>query len=138
MKRIYLKRLLVFGLGLILSGSAVAQQTTPPRQQETAEQRAERMTQLLKTDLSLTEEQTRQAAAINRRTSQEMDQIQNNRDLAQPERRDQIQQLQVKRENEIRALLTDQQLMLFEQHQENRRNQQPGRRNPAGKRRGGN
>jgi hypothetical protein len=143
-EKMALSRMLLIVLGLWLANSTRAQTTTPPPQQAT-EQQATRMTQDLQQQLNLTETQTNQVAAINRRTIQERQQVQENQKLTRQERREQLQQIQARRTQEINALLTAPQRSRFAEHQRVQqspkvtpgRNQPPGRQPAPGKKPGG-
>jgi hypothetical protein len=115
-EKMTLPRMILILLGLWLANSTSAQNTKPP-QKQAIEQQATRMTQDLQQQLNLTEEQTNQVAAINRRTIQERQQVQENQRLTRAERREQLQQIQERRTKEIHALLTEQQRTRFAEHQ---------------------
>ena len=135
MKSLIARIIVLSGLGMLLTTGVTAQQRGMQRQSITAEQRAERMTQDLKKELNLNEQQTNQVAEINRRTTQEMEQVRNNQTLSRQERRAQMHQIQERRTAQINALLSEQQRGKFAKHQQARQHQQPKRRMPRSGRR---
>ncbi|MDX5420305.1 MAG: hypothetical protein LPK09_13915, partial [Hymenobacteraceae bacterium] len=135
MKSFVARIIVLSGLGMLLVTGVTAQQKGMLRQGVTAEQRAERMTQDLKKELNLNEQQTNQVAEINCRTTQEMEQGRNNQTLSRQERRAQMHQIQERRTAQINALLSVQQRGKFAKHQQARQHQQPKRRMPRSGRR---
>lgn len=123
---------LVWGLMLLFVGSVTAQQATAQQNQK-----AERMTQDLRKQLDLSDEQVNQVAAINRRSVQEMEQVREMKTLSRQERQEQMQRIQTLRTAQIRALLNEQQRSKFEEHQRVQQKKHPRQNQSDTKQRSG-
>jgi Spy/CpxP family protein refolding chaperone len=111
------KRMILLLTGALLLTAPVFAQNPGPRKDLTKEQRAENASQRMKTQLGLTDEQTRKVYDV---MLQREEQLVNNRD-AMRQRREEM-------DKQLSQILTPEQFDKFQQNRQERREQSKGRR----------
>jgi len=94
---------------------AVADQASAPeREIPGAEERAQRLTDRMKGELGLTEEQVSRVAEINLRIAKQVDEIRGASDVSRNERANRMRSAQGQRDKELKAILTEGQWAQYE------------------------
>jgi hypothetical protein len=105
---------IMISLGMALIAISVFAQQGPPKNMQTAEERAKQNTERLKTELALTADQEKKVQEINLASAKKMDEIFKNSQGDRDAAREKIKVVKADQDKQIKALLTADQIKKYD------------------------